>query len=156
MRRAILPIVVLCVAAAGAAQQREGRPSESTTSLLQGVWQLEPSAAGRAGVYIFTRTHYSMMAAATDRPDIVDSSKATADELRALWNPMLGNAGAYDVTGNLVTIHPVVAKFPAVMKPGAYEVYEFHVDGNTLSLTQRRNTRGPVENGGTTTLVRVE
>jgi hypothetical protein len=97
-----------------------------------------------------------MMAAATDRPDIVDTSKATADELRALWNPMLGNAGVYEVSGNLVTIRPVVAKIPVVMKPGAYEVYEFRVEGNALTLTQRRNVRGPVANGATTKLVRVE
>jgi hypothetical protein len=121
---------------------------------LQGVWQLDPTA-GRAGLYIFTGTHYSMMAAATDRPDI-DASQATADELRALWNPMLGNAGVYEIQGNLVTIRPVVAKFPVVMKPGAYEVYEFRVEGNALTLTQRRNVRGPVSSGATTKLVRVE
>ena len=42
------------------------------------------------------------------------------------------------------------------LKPGAYEVYEFKIDGRTLSLTQRRNVRGPVENGATRTLTRVE
>jgi hypothetical protein len=51
---------------------------------------------------------------------------------------------------------PIVAKFPVVMKAGAYEVYEFHVDGNILPLTQRRNVRGPVANGATTKLVRIE
>jgi hypothetical protein len=35
-----------------------------------------------------------MMVASTDRPDIADTSQATADELRALWNPMVANAGA--------------------------------------------------------------
>jgi hypothetical protein len=123
---------------------------------LEGVWQMEQAGRPVAGVYIFARTHYSMMAAGTDRPDIVDTSKATADELRALWNPMLGNAGVYEVTGDLVTIRPIVAKIPVVMKPGAYEVYAFRVEGNTLFLTQRRNVRGPVENGATTRLVRVE
>jgi hypothetical protein len=42
------------------------------------------------------------------------------------------------------------------MKPGAYEVYEFKIDNNTLTLTQRRNVRGPVERGTVWTLTRVE
>jgi hypothetical protein len=60
---------------------------------------------------------------------------------------MIGNAGAYEISGNQVTIRPVVAKIPVVMKPGAFEVYEFKIEGNTLTLTQRRNVRGPVEQG---------
>ena len=125
----------------------------AAASELQGAWQVTDA---RAGLYIFAGTHYSMMAATTDRPDITDLSKATREDLLALYGQMLGNAGVYEVAGNLVTIRPVVAKIPVVMKPGAFEVYEFHVDGNTLSLTQRRNVRGPVENGATTKLVRVE
>ena len=97
-----------------------------------------------------------MMVASADRPDIVDTSQATADELRALWNPMAANAGAYEVEGNLVTIRPIVAKIPVVMKPGAYEVYAFRVENDTLSLTQQRNVRGPVEGRAPTTLVRIE
>jgi hypothetical protein len=48
-----------------------------------------------------------MVLAATDRPDIADTSKATADELRAIWGPLLANAGTYEVSGDLITIHPV-------------------------------------------------
>jgi hypothetical protein len=129
------------------------RTARAQASPLQGAWQVTD---GTAGLYIFAGTHYSMMAAATDRPDITDLSKATREELLALYAPMLGNAGSYDIAGNLVTIRPVVAKIPVVMKPGAYEVYEFKIDGRTLSLTQRRNVRGPVENGATRTLTRVE
>ena len=123
------------------------------TSPLRGAWQVTD---GRAGLYIFAGTHYSMMAAAIDRPDITDLTKASRDELIALYGPMLGNAGVYEISGNLVTIRPVVAKIPIVMKSGAYEVYEFKVEGDTLSLTQRRNVRGPVTNGATTRLMRVE
>ena len=124
---------------------------------LQGVWRVVDQA-GRpgAGIYLFASRHYSMMVASTDRPDITDTSQATADELRALWNPMVANAGAYEIEGNLVTIRPIVAKIPVVMKPGAYEVYAFHVENNTLSLTQQRNVRGPVEGRAPTKLVRVE
>jgi hypothetical protein len=35
-------------------------------------------------------------------------------------------------------------------------VYEFKIDGTTLTLTQRRNVRGPVDRGTIWTLIRVE
>ena len=108
---------------------------------MVGVWRVDAGQAA-AGMYMFTSTHYSMIAATRDRPDVSDASKATADELRAMWGPML--------------VRPIVAKIPVVMKPGAYEVYRFRVEGSTLSLTQVRNVRGPVERGSTTKLVRVE
>jgi hypothetical protein len=124
-------------------------------NLLQGAWQVNASS-GMAGIFIFSGKHYSMMAVSTERPDITDLSKATADEVRALYGPMIGNAGVYEIAGNQVTIRPVVAKIPVVMKPGAYEVYEFRIENNNLTLTQRRNVRGPVERGNVWTLTRVE
>jgi hypothetical protein len=117
---------------------------------------VDQSGQPGAGVYIFAGKHYSMMAASADRPDIADTSQATADELRALWNPMMGNAGVYEIAGNLVTIRPIVAKIPVVMKPGAYEVYAFRVEGDTLTLTQQRNVRGPVEGRAPLKLIRIE
>src|SRR5258708_25681305 len=111
-------------------------------SPLVGAWQLDPGQSGQAAVYLFTPTHYSMMLAATGRPDIVDTGKATADELRAVWGPLIANAGTYEVSGDLVTIHPLVAKIPVVMKPGATEVYRFRIEGKTLTLRQVRNARG--------------
>jgi hypothetical protein len=69
---------------------------------------------------------------------------------------MLANAGEYEIAGDLLTTRPIVAKIPVVMKPGAFEVYRFRVEGNTRTFTQIRNARGPVERGATTKLVRVE
>src|SRR5215475_4251764 len=132
--------------------------SAAADSPLQGVWQvMDVGGQPAAGVYIFTGKHYSIMFASTDRPQIDDTSKATADELRAMWGPMAANAGTYEVSGNLVTIRPIVAKIPIVMVPGANEVYAFGVDGKTLSLTQQRNARGvTVQNANTVHLARVE
>jgi hypothetical protein len=44
-------------------------------------------------------TFYSMVAATAGRPDIIDTSKATADEPRAIWGPMLANSGGYEISG---------------------------------------------------------
>ena len=99
---------------------RNPLPAAAPGNPLVGVWKLDASPNGLTGIYIFTDTFYSMVAATADRPDIA---------------------------GDLLTIHPAVAKTPVVMAPGAYEVYRFHIDGDTLSLTHIRNSRGPVEPG---------
>ncbi|HWF08651.1 MAG TPA: hypothetical protein VG297_09310 [Bryobacteraceae bacterium] len=135
----------------------QSRPAlAAAASPLEGVWQVvDVNGQRAAGVYIFTGTHYSMMFTVGDRPD-VDTNKATADELRAVWGPMAANAGVFEINGDQVTIRPIVAKIPVVMKPGAYEVYAFRIEGNKLFLTQVRNVRGPVEHGNAITLMRVE
>jgi hypothetical protein len=126
-------------------------------SPLVGAWQLDSAQSAQAALYLFTPTHYSMVMAGTNRPDIADTSKATADELRAIWGPLLANAGTYEITGDLMTIHPLVAKIPVVMKPGANEVYRFGIEGKTLTLRQMRNARGiAVESAPTLKFVRVE
>ncbi len=126
-------------------------------SPLVGAWQLDPGQSGQAALYLFTPTHYSMVAASTGRPDIADTNKATADELRAIWGPLLANAGTYEVSGDLIMIHPFVAKVPVVMKPGANEVYRFRIEGKTLTLKQVRNARGvTVDSPPTLKFVRVE
>jgi len=135
----------ICVAAAAA------------DSPLVGAWQFDSGQPGQAGLYLFTPTRYSMLLASTDRPDIADTSKATADELRALWGPLLANAGTYEISGDLITIHPLVAKIPVVMKPGANEVYQFRIEGKTLTLKQVRNARGvAVTSAPTFKFLRVE
>ena len=126
-------------------------------SQLVGAWQLDPGQSGQAALYLFTPTHYSMVLAAAGRPDIADMNKATADELRAIWGPLLANSGTYEVSGDLITIHPVVAKSPVVMKPGASEVYRFRIEGKTLTLRQVRNARGvAVDSAPTLKFVRAE
>lgn len=126
-------------------------------SPLVGAWQLDSGNSAQAGLYLFTPTRYSMILAAAGRPDIADTSKATADELRAVWGPLLANAGTYEISGDLITIHPLVAKIPVVMRPGANEVYQFRIEGKTLTLRQVRNARGvAVASAPTLKFVRVE
>jgi hypothetical protein len=57
----------------------------------------------------------------------------------------------------LITIHPLVAKVPVVMKPNANEVYQFRIEGKTLTMRQVRNARGvAVGSAPTLKFVRVE
>ena len=98
-----------------------------------------------------------MVPAATDRPDFADTNKAAAGELRAIWGLLSANAGTYDISGEMLTIRPTVAKIPVVMKAGANEVYRFHIEGKTLTLQQVRNARGvTVAQAATLKFIRVE
>jgi hypothetical protein len=84
-------------------------------------------------------------------------AKASADELRAVWGPVVAEAGTYEVTnGNLITMRPVASKNPAVMGAGVFITYSYTLDGDRLSLTQQRNQSGPFPNPFTLKLVRVE
>jgi len=140
------------------------RTNAASTTPLKGAWRAVNVGAGpnvrrAVGLAIFSDTHYSIMVfdAESERPDVADISKASADDMRGLWAGWVANTGTYDVNGDLVTIHPTGAKIPVVMKPGATEVYRYKIDGDTLTWTQQRNARGvAVTNGATYKFVREE
>ena len=57
----------------------------------------------------------------------------------------------------MITSHPPITKLPVVMKPGANEVYQFRIEGKTLTLRQARNARGvAVDSAPTFKFIRVE
>jgi hypothetical protein len=144
--------------------------TQSSRKSIQGVWQaVEVTTTGpgartitirqpRPNLTILTARHYSQIhdEAEHPRPVLADVTKASADELRAAWGPFAGDGGTYEVTGNVITTRPVVAKNPAAMAPGAFTSYSYTLDGDTLRVTQQRNQNGPFVNPVTITVVRVE
>jgi hypothetical protein len=86
----------------------------------------------------------------------VDAAKASADELRATWGPFAGEAGTYEVKGNVITMRPVAAKNPAVMAPGAFTTWTYKLTGDTLLVTLQGNQNGPIASAVTVKSVRVE
>ena len=138
---------------------------------LQGVWQtVEVTFTGpgartitipepRANLLIVTGKHYSRVEVQAEgpRPVPADLASASADELRAVWGPFVGEAGTYEVTnGNAITMHPLAAKSPAAMQPGSLITYNYRQDGDTVWVTQKRNQNGPFANPITIKAVRVE
>src|SRR5262249_11729331 len=105
-----------------------------------------------------TAKHYSRTEVQIDtpRPIIADVSKATADELRTVWGPVVCEAGTYEVSGNTLTMHPQASKSPAAMAAGAFIVNSYKLDGDTLTLAQQRNQAGPYPSPVTFKLARVE
>jgi hypothetical protein len=145
-----------------------GRPSaEEAGATFQGVWRtLEVTVPGptartfkpEATLAIFHGRHYSRIEvhAEQPRPLLADQATASADQLRAVWGPFVGEAGTFEVTSNQITMYATVAKNPAVMASGASSVYTYRRDGDLLTLTQLRTPAGPTSAPVIVKLTRVE
>ena len=148
----------------------QGARAQSTPRTIQGVWQIVeatvtgPGArtiqfAGRPNLTIITAKHYSRVEIQADgpRPVLADAAKASADELRAVWGPVVTEVGTYELTPDgSITMRPIASKNPAVMGPGVFISYSYKLDGDSLTLTQVRNQAGPYANPFSLKLVRVE
>jgi len=150
---------------AGALFTRVTLIAQPKPGTIQGVWQaVEVTMAGRTikpqpNLTIISGTHYSRIEiqAEEPRPVLADPIKASADELRAVWGPFVGEAGTYELSGDhLITMRPIAAKNPAAMANGAFSVYSYRLEGNSLTVTAQRNQNGQVPSSLTIKLARVE
>jgi len=160
-RLLVLALTVAMLATTGIAGQ-------SKPASLQGVWRsVEVTVTGpnartitnlQPNLTVVSAKHYARVEVQSEgpRPIVADVTKATADELRAVWGPFVAEAGTYELTGDMLTMHPIAAKNPAAMVAGAVIVYSCKFEGNTLTVTQQRNQNGPFANPATIKLVRVE
>ena len=136
---------------------------------LEGTWKVvEITYTGASarivknpqpGLMIFTRKHYAQVEVTSDVPRVEppDLNKATADELRGLWNPLRANAGEYEISGDTFTKRAFVAKNESTMRGAANGgVYQFRVEGDTLWTTLVRDVKGSVRDPFTTKYTRVE
>ena len=152
----LLSVIAISVAALAAGTAA----GQSSSGSVQGVWQaVEVTFPGtsprtikipepRPNLTIITARHYSRVQVDSEgpRPIPADITKATADELRAVWGPFVGEAGTYEISeGNVITMHPIVAKNPAAMKSGAFSTWSYKRDGNTIWVTAKANQNGPVD-----------
>ena len=133
---------------------------------LDGVWQAVEVTHGAPAVTIkpgpnlaiFSGRFYSRIDVQTQapRPVLADVRAATADELRQVWGPVVAEAGTFELTANLITFRPSVAKNPAAMSADVSLVYAYQLDGGTLTLTAQRDLHGPVASALVVKLVRVK
>jgi Lipocalin-like domain len=134
---------------------------------FDGVWQAVQVTLGGpraltvkpgANLTIFAGKHYSRIEVHSDkpRPVVENPASATAEELREVWGPFVAEGGTYELTDNLITMHPIVAKNPAAMGPNVSLVYSYKLEGDTLTLTAQRDRSGPVTKPFTVKLSRIE
>jgi len=155
MRFKIALAVAFLVAGASAVVLGQATPS------LQGAWRVTEivvtganavtNTSPQPSLYIFTKQHYSIMTVngTAPRKDFgtpKDPAKLTDAEKNAryeAWDVLTANSGTYQVSGNVLTTRPLVAKNPAVMT-GPAATREFRIQGNTLTLTQKSAAGQPV------------
>jgi hypothetical protein len=142
--------------------------AEEQHSPFEGVWRtlevVVPGDAPRtfrpeATLAIFHGRHYSRVEVHTEqaRQPLLDPSTASADELRAVWGPFVGEAGNFELRANgVIAMQAIVAKNPSAMTRGAVSVFTYRLDGNTLTLTQVRTGAAQNANPVNVTLTRVE
>jgi hypothetical protein len=136
---------------------------------IEGVWQLtEITVTGGGGmtmkitqpsVYIFTKTHFSKIYVASDKPRPVldDYSKATQEQLLSIFvEGFDAIAGTYEVEAGKLTLRPIVAKSPSDMKEGTWSNYSMKISGNTITLAPENSNAGPSKKPVTFKLTRVE
>ena len=109
----------------------------------------------QASLYIFTKKHFSFVEIRGEkpRPDLPQKDPTDAQKV-ATWTPFWAGAGTYEVKGTTWTFHPIVAKNP--IEPGAFTIWDFKIEGNTLTMTLKATKAGPIATPPTYKLVRVE
>lgn len=141
---------------------------------LTGAWQVTkvqgrgPDAHSvsdpQPGLYLFTGKYFSVEmvmgnAPRPIHPTSTEVAKAPAQDILAVYGPLVANSGTYEVDGDTLTLHPTVSKNPELM--GGRVTYSFKVEGNTLTMTMVKMTMGadvppPPLPPATWTLTRVE
>jgi hypothetical protein len=142
-----------------------------TPPSLQGAWRVlsvvvtgDGASANKSpqpGIFIFTKQHYSIVMLNGTAPRKNFANPANPDKLTdaekiarfTAWDELTANSGTYEIKGNVLTTHPVVAKNPAVM--GVAQTRDVKITGNTLTLVQKSPAGQPASTS-TTTLTRIE
>jgi hypothetical protein len=161
IKRTIILGLIVCFAAGTAFSQAISKKE------LVGTWKIAEvvSADGKTdnknpqpSLYIITDTHYSMQLVTAERPSY--GSRTTADltdkQKSDMWTPYTANSGTWEVKGDEITIHPVVAKTPFVMAKGSFTTYTVKKDGDAIWITSKANETGPATNPNKIKLVRVK
>ena len=151
-------VVVLATSASIFAQGKiEGvwKVTEVTTTGTEGKTRSAPQPS----MYVLTKKHYSIIAVTSDSPraEIADINKLTAEELRSTFvSSFVANAGTYEFQGGKLTMHPMIAKSPNVMKSGTWTKSAVKIDGSSMTMVSESSNNGPSTNPTTFKLTRIE
>ena len=140
--------------------------SASAQNNLEGVWKItEDGMAGPAAViknpqpgFMVLTKKYCLTVAVTSNKPRPDQSLSNASDAQkvAAWTPFEAYASTYEVKGNTITFHNLVAKSPEEMKSGSMTTFDFKIEGNVLFLTLKGDQSGPDARGLKLKLTRVE
>ena len=134
-----LTLMLLCATAVSA--------QSSTKKPIEGAWKvIEIVVTGdnasnistpQPGLILFTQKHYSSMWVPGNQPRSLFKGESPTDQEKiAAYDSFVANAGTYEVTGETLTLHPVVSRSPNFMAGGSAK-NQFRIEGTTLWLIQK-------------------
>ena len=125
MTKRLLVVVIFIVALASLPVVGQSQSGSKPT--IQGVWRIvertlksatavDPAGTNsnpQPGLWIVTGKHFSqpVVQGNKPRPDLPDVAKATADQLRAAWQPFAGQAGTYELAGDEITFRTMAQRW---------------------------------------------
>ena len=119
---------------------QEGTPVEG--AWVVGSWTSpdgETNALPRPGLFVFTKTHYSIMFVPSEEPRAPYTGEEMTDaDMVAAYTTFIANSGRYEVKGNELATRALVANNPNYMGawPENSTSYRFEIDGEgRLHLT---------------------
>lgn len=138
----IFALVIAPLACSGCAKAPEAAGGTSATP-IEGAWRLvefklgdAPAVVNPAGVYLFTGRHYSVNYAntAASRATFALPGAPTDAEKLLAYNTIVANSGTFEMMGDTLITHPVIARNPNFMG-GGQDKFVMRTAGDTLWLT---------------------
>lgn len=145
-RTVVIGFCGVLVAFSVAAQQRP-QPA------IKGVWRvIEQTINDRTlkghqlgvGYHIYTDKYYAAVRESDvpPRPNVQDPAKATAGELLAAWGPFVTQLGTYEISGDRIVHHALVAKNPDNQRSAGGPGQRFKIEGDMLVLEPIQRVAG--------------
>ena len=121
----------------------EDNDRKKKTKGVVGVWKVRNVARqGRSepiadrpfpNLILFTARHYSMVwAFGTEQRPFATRWNPTDAEKIERFDSLVVNSGTYEIEGNTLTAHPVVARIPDFM--GGKLICEYRIENDTMTL----------------------
>ena len=144
MRTVFLAMTLVLTFGAGitSAQGSDGRSAlvgawlitETTTTTADSVVSVNKNP--QPGLYLFTDRHFSIMLIPRgDSPRAVLTEDASPEERLAALENFVADAGSYEATNSMLTMHNILAKLPRAMNSDAGGPYRYTLNGDSLTLT---------------------
>ena len=83
-------------------------------------------------LFIFTPRHYSMIWVLGASEPFAERWEPTDEEKKERFDSMVVNAGTYEIDGDTLTAHPMVARIPDFI--GGRLICEYNVDNDMMRL----------------------
>ena len=148
---------ILVLSGFAAAQKVEGawRLDEAT---VPGATDGKTSKFNNPNIYLFTKSHFSIIRVEGDRPRSTEPWMSMTQEqvVDTYIKQFTASGGTYDMKGNSLTMKTTIAKNPAFMARANWISYTVKLNGQTMTLTATATNEGPIKNPQVLTLIRLD